>query len=109
MNVFSVKNFMCTNISSITFFPVSGRSSSCSIIQEEGIIKRMCKTPRTPIKNCQVTPRKSDRKRSLFQSNSPTKSDDLGFMSPLSPSSSSSGQVCNLLLPDELQYDAVYS
>ncbi|KAK6625525.1 hypothetical protein RUM43_005824 [Polyplax serrata] len=71
---------------------VSGRSSSCSIIQEEGIIKRMCKTPRTPIKNCQVTPRKSDRKRSLFQSNSPTKSDDLGFMSPLSPSSSSSGQ-----------------
>lgn len=54
----------------------------------------MNRTPKTPIKNgCQITPRKSESKRSLFQSCSPARSDDLGLMTPLSPSSCSSNQV----------------
>lgn len=54
----------------------------------------MHKTPRTPTKlGYQTTPRKSERKRSLFEPSTPTNSEDLGPMSPLSASSCSSTEV----------------
>ena len=55
----------------------------------------MCKTPKTPSKtNYQATPITSEIKRSLFQSeNLNEMEDDLGLLSPLSPSSCSSNQV----------------
>ncbi|KAL0272317.1 UNVERIFIED_CONTAM: hypothetical protein PYX00_005341 [Menopon gallinae] len=73
--------------------------SNCSIEQDENIVRKFRKTPGTPTKTIHMTPRRSSRKRSLFQPSSPVsspaKSDDLGPMSPLSSSSNDSYMLSN--------------